>query len=160
KRGDNDDRDDPATSRRGGFDLFLFPAHHAGRLAEMPYGIGDPWWDLWVPFALAASGLPVQYLAMPIFAEAEAATPWGTQQWLENGRMFWADLRKWRSASPSVFIGLDDEFGRLWDTDELSENDLFRLASRAYRWLLQHPWLPESEAFAHGPSLLRAFQSE
>jgi hypothetical protein len=140
----------PAIWSSGGFDMFLFPVRQLKKIDEPPFSIGGPWWDYWFPFALAATGLKIRKLSLPFLTHFRHEAQWTVNEWYENGQALWRDLRRWRFDKPEIVSGLDDEIGKLWSQDALSEQQIEALAGRIKRWFDEQLWDPAEKAFSVG----------
>jgi FkbM family methyltransferase len=140
----------PVIWSSGGFDMFLFPVRQLTKIDESPFSIGGPWWDYWFPFALAATGLKIRKLSLPLLTHFRHEAQWTVDEWYENGQALWRDVRRWRFDKPEIVSGLDDEIGKLWSQDALNEQQIVALAERIKRWFDEQLWDPAEEAFSVG----------
>jgi len=148
----------PATWVPGGYDMFLFPGKQLEKLDEPRFSIGAPWYDFWLPFALAATGLPVRHLAVPLLTHHQHRWAWTPDKWLENAKLFWRDMRRWRAKN---FSELDDDLGAFWNQENLSPEEATAIASRVHRWLYQQTWRPAADDFDLAiPTIVQAFRRE
>jgi tetratricopeptide (TPR) repeat protein len=74
----------------GGFDGFFFEKTFAARLAakSLPYGMGIPWWDFWLPMAFAAEGRQVAVCEAPRIVHLDHQAGWQWALWKRYGMIF------------------------------------------------------------------------
>jgi glycosyltransferase involved in cell wall biosynthesis len=97
----NYDHDFRQSSReRWGLDAFYLEPQHVRDLPELPFAIGKPVWDYWIPLHLALNGFESSYIGEPLFFHKSHRLNWSKR---EN-----AMARTW----------LSDHYGRI-DTGRL-----------------------------------------
>jgi tetratricopeptide (TPR) repeat protein len=74
----------------GGFDGFFFEKTFAARVAakSMPYGMGIPWWDFWLPMAFAAEGKQVAVCEATRIVHLDHHAGWQWALWRRYGIIF------------------------------------------------------------------------
>jgi hypothetical protein len=97
-----------------GFDAFFFEKSFAARVAvkSPPFGMGIPWWDFWLPMALAAEGKRVAACETPRIVHLEHRPGWQWDLWRRYGMIFAEFLETNLAAPPpalsSVLAALRD----------------------------------------------------
>jgi hypothetical protein len=117
-----------------GFDAFFFSVEALHAINQDPFwGIGQNWWDYWLPLAFHFAGYTPRILPMPYLAHLDHEIAWKWEQWEINGHKFVEFLREKDSR---LFI----EF----TAGGLQTPDLHRLGDEIFNWLRsQEPaWIP------------------
>jgi hypothetical protein len=87
-----------------GFDFFVLHARDAARIPELGLWFGAPWWDHWVPIALALAGVDVRVVREPCAFHLQHEERWNLDWWMELGLSYEAELDAWsaRLVEPSA----------------------------------------------------------
>lgn len=64
------------TLYRGGFDVFFFSKEMLKVFTEMPFCLGQPWWDYWVPLTWIKKGYAPKYVVSPFAYHLKHPTQW------------------------------------------------------------------------------------
>jgi hypothetical protein len=77
-----------------GFSAFIVHPRLAQRFAESFLCMGQPWWDYWLPYVIAQSGLPLYCPETPFAYHLRHGRAWPTDAWvtcaLELARLAYA----------------------------------------------------------------------
>ena len=119
----------PSGRKTWGFDGFLFDTKFLARIdGSNEWEIGEPWWDLWFPFAIYVAGARLRLLDVPVLLHLEHEQRWSWEGWEVNAGFFW-DVLKSHSAE------LND--GRV-SANPLEMRDPHELNKKLLLWLHLH----------------------
>jgi hypothetical protein len=114
-----------------GYDAFFFDAHVIPD-DDLCFYIGDPWWDVWFPLALAANGAKIAALSVPLMTHRVHVQNWNWTAFLTSGNRVWGALKSWRTRwTWSLFADIPDEW---WRQERLNRVQLNRLALFITGW--------------------------
>src|SRR5262249_1221932 len=110
-----------------GFDYFFFERSAAGDISPqaLPYAIGVPWWDYWVPFALALTGRTLSTCTRPHIIHLSHEAAWNPVQAKQMAKVFAGfilgakeNLRTIFHTDSAPLISLCDAVSAISDTGE------------------------------------------
>jgi hypothetical protein len=117
------------------FDAFFFDAAVIPtELSEM-YRIGDPWWDYYLPIAVALRGTQVAKLETPFVTHNIHDQNWSQEDWERIGLHFWGHLQERRLPDQPCFPKLGSEADVLWACPTLTRSQLDVFALACFKWL-------------------------
>ncbi len=105
-----------------GLDAFSFTPSQAKRLPYLPFGIGKPVWDYWLPQHWRSIGMPMNFIGEPFFFHKKHKLNWSEAEWLMGAEWFYQQYGFMRSQAESVVFrqslpyppypyGLDERYG-------------------------------------------------
>lgn len=71
-----------ATSEPWGLDCFLMTPEMAKTLPQMPFGLGKPVWDYWLPLHFRKLGYAFNWIVEPFFYHESHPIAWSQSEWL------------------------------------------------------------------------------
>ncbi len=65
-----------------GFDAFVMSREVANEIPDMPFGIGKPMWDYWLPIHFQSKGISMEFIGKPFFFHKKHQIHWDLKQWM------------------------------------------------------------------------------
>jgi glycosyltransferase involved in cell wall biosynthesis len=72
------------TREPDGLDCFLMTPDLARTIPPMPFGIGKPFWDYWLPFHFKNLGVHFHWIKSPFFFHVSHTVYWSSDEWLRG----------------------------------------------------------------------------
>lgn len=69
-----------------GFDAFFFDTAPLGKLNDVGYRIGSPWWDYWFPLAMQRAGSTLRRFSCPVLLHTAHDVRWDEAAFLAGGK--------------------------------------------------------------------------
>lgn len=70
-----------AQIERDGLDFFMLSRQMAESLPDMPYGLGKPFWDYWLPYHFRRNDVAIHWIKSPFLFHEAHETYWSTVEW-------------------------------------------------------------------------------
>lgn len=89
-----------------GLDAIILHPEHAKMLDRVPYSIGRPFWDYWLPWALMNRGVEMDWIGAPYFYHQTHELNWSQGDWIIGSQWFEyrygavIDWVEWRESLP------------------------------------------------------------
>jgi hypothetical protein len=150
ERVDVDDLLIPQPDSCGGFDAFFFDTAVLPSDFCATFRIGVPWWDYYLPIAVAAQGGRVVNLITPFLMHRVHKRSWTGDERQRMGQEFWRFLKRCRASKPELFSALGPEVEALVSEETLTVEQLAVVGSACFRWLQNRQFDPPPAFLAHG----------
>jgi hypothetical protein len=69
-----------------GLDAFILTPQMAGTLPDMPFGLGQPVWDYWLPHHFHSRGDKLNWIYEPLFFHERHEIQWSVHDWNRGGK--------------------------------------------------------------------------
>ena len=149
ERVDVDDLLIPQPDSCGGFDAFFFDTAVLPSDFCATFRIGVPWWDYYLPIAVAAQGGRVVNLMTPFLMHKVHKRSWTGDERQRMGQEFWRFLKRCRASKPELFSAFGPEVEALVSEETLTVEQLAIVGSACFRWL-------QTRQFGRSPAFLPA----
>lgn len=91
-----------ATREPYGIDAFLLHGRDVALFPRSSLSMGQPFWDYWIPYTMAANGRPLFCMDSPVALHRNHARQWSQESWYRSGLEF---------DRLTGFLGTDKSFG-------------------------------------------------
>ncbi len=135
ERVDVDDLSVPQPDSCGGFDAFFFDTAILPSDFDASFRVGVPWWDYYLPIAVAARGGRVVNLMTPLLTHKVHKRAWTDDERARMGQTFWRFLKECRASNPEVLSGFGREVDALVSEETLTIEQLAVVGSACFQWL-------------------------
>jgi hypothetical protein len=86
--------DDEGKSYPFGYDFFAFHTDSIDEISSLPFMLGAPWWDHYLPIDMALRGMEFVRIPQDIVFHLEHAERWNRELWTSFGLCFMDIMRK------------------------------------------------------------------
>jgi hypothetical protein len=150
ERVDVDDLLIPQPDSCGGFDAFFFDTSVLPSDFCPTFRIGVPWWDYYLPIAVAAQGGRVVNLMTPFLVHRVHKRSWTGAERQRMGQEFWRFLKRCRTSKPELFSALGPDVEAIVSEETLTVEQLAVVGSACFRWLQTRRFDPSPAFLPHG----------